>query len=112
MVLLPSINLESKVLNFYRWDPEETLIQGPHHTTETSEKIADIPDIVITPLIACDHENFRLGRGGGYYDQTIAFYQTTYAHVKFMSIVMPCQVVKHIPREHHDQKLDEIILLT
>jgi 5-formyltetrahydrofolate cyclo-ligase len=36
---------------------------------------AEALDLVLTPLVAFDHECHRIGMGGGYYDRTFAFLQ-------------------------------------
>lgn len=110
-ILLPSILDDSKILNFCKWTPQENLIKNPLNTMEPKQKNFDVPDVIIAPLVACDFKNFRLGRGGGYYDATIAFYKTSYPFVKFIGTAASFQVFEHIPLEQHDQKLDEILII-
>lgn len=111
VILLPSIVDASSHLSFYKWHPEMTLVKSLHNTVEAVEKSYDIPDIVIVPLLACDRETFRLGRGGGYYDRTMVFYKNHHPNVTFISIVASFQIVDRVPRGQHDQKLDEIIII-
>jgi 5-formyltetrahydrofolate cyclo-ligase len=65
-------------------------------------------DVVITPLVAFDRKGNRMGMGGGYYDRTLANWQTIgkpfpigYAH--------DCQQVTELPSEHWDVPLPFII---
>ncbi|WP_244623418.1 5-formyltetrahydrofolate cyclo-ligase [Shewanella salipaludis] len=65
-------------------------------------------DLVITPLVAFDELGNRMGMGGGFYDRTLAHWQTAgkplpigYAH--------DCQAVPSLPCEHWDVPLAMIV---
>ena len=65
-------------------------------------------DVVITPLVAFDKHGNRMGMGGGYYDRTLANWQSIgkplpigYAH--------DCQQVDSLPCQHWDVPLPMII---
>ncbi|MCL1058508.1 5-formyltetrahydrofolate cyclo-ligase [Shewanella gelidimarina] len=65
-------------------------------------------DVVITPLVAFDDQGNRMGMGGGYYDRTLANWQTRkkpfpigYAH--------DCQQVTKLACQHWDVPLPFII---
>lgn len=64
-------------------------------------------DILITPLVAFDHQGQRLGMGGGFYDRTLQHWQTHkllpigYAH--------DCQCLAQLPCERWDIPLPAII---
>ena len=64
-------------------------------------------DLLLTPLIACDHLGTRMGMGGGYYDRTLASapqrpYRLGLAH-QFQYIE------ETIPRQPWDQPLDGLL---
>lgn len=52
-----------------------------HHLPATKEEIKAI-EIVLTPLLVCDQQGFRVGYGGGFYDQ---FFQD-YPHVQKIGV--------------------------
>ncbi|WP_434086817.1 5-formyltetrahydrofolate cyclo-ligase [Shewanella psychrotolerans] len=65
-------------------------------------------DLIITPLVAFDNEGNRMGMGGGFYDRTLANWQTSgrplpvgYAH--------DCQRVERLPTQHWDVPLPIIV---
>jgi 5-formyltetrahydrofolate cyclo-ligase len=66
------------------------------------------PDILLVPLLAFDHDKFRVGYGGGYYDRTLTFLR---AHKKIMAVGMGYagQEVPNVPIGSHDEPLDKII---
>ncbi|MCB0537907.1 MAG: 5-formyltetrahydrofolate cyclo-ligase [Bacteroidetes bacterium] len=62
-------------------------------------------DLIIVPGLAFDHLNFRLGYGGGYYDNFLVYHPETYK----LGICYPFQRMETIPLESHDVELEEIL---
>ena len=62
-------------------------------------------DVIITPLLAVDEQGNRLGYGGGYYDR---FFKK-YPKAKRVGYAFDFQIVKEVPIEPQDEKLDCII---
>lgn len=62
-------------------------------------------DLIIVPGLAFDHLNFRLGYGGGYYDNFLLHHPHTYK----LGICYPIQRMKAIPLESHDVQLDQVL---
>ena len=64
-------------------------------------------DIVITPVVAFDDENHRIGKGGGYFDQTFAFLKQreSWFHPKVVGLAFACQKVEEIPPNPWDIRL-------
>ena len=60
---------------------------------------------VITPLLAVDEQGNRLGYGGGYYDR---FFKT-HGQAKKIGYCFDFQIVKSVPSEEHDEKLQCIV---
>ena len=60
---------------------------------------------VITPLLAVDERGNRLGYGGGYYDR---FFKT-HGQAKRIGYCFDFQIVKSVPNEEHDEKLQCIV---
>jgi 5-formyltetrahydrofolate cyclo-ligase len=63
-------------------------------------------DCVFVPGVAFDHEGFRLGRGGGFYDR---FLSLTPPALPRIGLMFSLQKVPLIPREPHDQALRGVI---
>ncbi len=64
--------------------------------------------IMLVPLIAFDDENFRLGRGGGFYDR---FIRENREKVHSIGIAYSISHIERVPRDSNDEKLDEILYL-
>ncbi|MBE5752023.1 MAG: 5-formyltetrahydrofolate cyclo-ligase [Clostridia bacterium] len=62
-------------------------------------------DIVILPMLAVDGQGNRLGYGGGYYDKWLA----AHPNCKRVAFVFDMQLLKEVPSEETDQKMDMII---
>ena len=61
-------------------------------------------DMIIVPGLAFDQHLYRLGYGGGYYDNFMVHHPST----RKVGLAYPFQVVDSVPTESHDLKLDEI----
>ncbi len=68
-------------------------------------------DVVITPLVAFDSAGNRMGMGGGYYDRTLANWQTQMKPYP-IGFAHDCQQVKRLPIEHWDIPLPIIVTPT
>lgn len=68
-LLLPSI--EGQALS---WRFPGELVDGPHGTKSPTGARVDLHslDLVLMPALAVDYMGYRLGRGGGYYDRSLA----------------------------------------
>ena len=68
-------------------------------------------DVVITPLLAFDSCNRRIGFGGGYFDRTFAFlkHRTTLFHPKLIGVAFACQKVEKIAANPWDIRLFRIV---
>jgi len=63
--------------------------------------------VALVPGLAFDKENFRLGRGKGFYDRFLASGGNSLFKI---GIGYSFQLVDHVPREPHDLQLDAVIL--
>jgi len=68
-------------------------------------------DVVITPLLAFDSNNCRIGFGGGYFDRTFAFlrHRTMFYHPKLIGVAFACQEMEKIAANPWDIRLFRII---
>lgn len=69
------------------------------------EDISGEVDLVIVPGLAFDLEGNRLGYGGGYYDRFLSKYPNS----KKIALCYDFQILKEIPHEFFDEKVDLII---
>ena len=63
-------------------------------------------DCAFVPGLAFDHEGFRLGRGGGFYD---SFLSLAPAKISCVGLMFSLQIIALVPREPHDQALRSIL---
>ena len=62
-------------------------------------------DLVIVPGLAFDKANYRLGYGGGYYDNFLIDHPEAHK----VGIFYPFQMIDSVPKEPHDVCLDLIV---
>jgi 5-formyltetrahydrofolate cyclo-ligase len=99
---LPGGVLENRVLQTL--DELEIGKMGTRHPADAD--IFDGPiDFIIVPGLAFDHNRYRLGYGGGYYDNFLM----AQPKAQKVGIFYPFQEVEQVPREAHDVQLDEVL---
>lgn len=96
-------NLENRVL--VSLQDLEVGIMGTEHPLQPTIYNGSF-DLIIVPGLAFDKENYRLGYGGGYYDNFLASHTGSYK----LGIFYPFQEVNSVPIESHDIKLDRILV--
>lgn len=99
---LPKRKLENRVLTSL-----SEIEKGVFGTTHPSnpEEYKGTFDLIIIPGLAFDDNNYRLGYGGGYYDNFIVNHPNAYK----LGIFYPEQKVAKVPIEEHDIQLDKIL---
>lgn len=100
---LPKRQLENRVLTSLT-DIEKGVF-GTTHPANPDEYKGTF-DLIIIPGLAFDNKNYRLGYGGGYYDNFIVNHPKAYK----LGIFYPKQKVAKVPIENHDVRLDKILL--
>lgn len=75
-ILLPVVETERAPLIFRHWEPHCRMERGIWNIPVPAEGDPEIPDIVISPVVGIDEDLFRLGNGGGYYDRTLASFES------------------------------------
>lgn len=66
------------------------------------------PDVVLLPLLGFDASGMRLGRGGGYYDRTLASLRAR-RDIIACGVAFHMQMVDKCPSAPHDQALDAVM---
>ena len=100
IVLLPRIN--NKKMEFAKFEGP-LITRGNFHEPAGPIFLGEI-QVCLVPATAIDHEGFRLGQGGGYYDR---FLISTSA-IRIGIIHDREFVKKDLPREWFDQKVEAI----
>ncbi len=97
---------------FRRFRIGDDLARGPFDIRQPGDDNAEVePDVLLLPLLAFDARGYRLGYGGGYYDQALAALRAVRA-VTAWGIAFSAQQLAEIPFEAHDQRLDGVITET
>jgi 5-formyltetrahydrofolate cyclo-ligase len=107
-VVYPRTVRGDRRLAFARADARE-LVRGPLGALEPPAGAPDVAleeiDCVLIPGVAFSAGGLRLGRGGGYYDATLARMPRAIR----VGVAFDAQIVPDLPREPHDVPLDAIV---
>jgi 5-formyltetrahydrofolate cyclo-ligase len=105
----PRLAAGSRQLEFAACAPED-LLTGPRGTREPPPAAPPVPldalDLVVVPGVAFDELGWRLGRGGGYYDATLAALPV---HVLRVALAFDLQLVPAVPGEAHDAAVHLVV---
>jgi len=69
---LPVVIEKGQPLVFRAYRPGDRLEKGVWNIPVPAEGEPLLPDIVISPIVGIDPQNYRLGYGGGFFDRTLA----------------------------------------
>jgi 5-formyltetrahydrofolate cyclo-ligase len=106
---LPVIGSRGKPLIMREWAWGGPLAAGVWGIREPLAGAAEVePDILLVPLLAFDSKGFRIGYGGGYYDQTIAQLRARKA-VAALGLGYTIQEVPAVPVTPRDARLDLVL---
>lgn len=100
---LPKRKLQNLILTSL--DELEKGVFGTRHPANAKEFLGQY-DLIIVPGLSFDELNYRLGYGGGYYDN----FMVNYPAARKVGVFYPFQKIKKVPVESHDLKLDEILV--
>jgi 5-formyltetrahydrofolate cyclo-ligase len=101
-IAFPRLDPDSRVLSFAACSPAD-LVPGDRGVRTPPPGAPPVAlgelDLVVVPGVAFDLHGRRLGRGGGYYDATLALLP---AHTLRVALAFDLQVVEEVPGEPHD----------
>ncbi len=108
LLFLPCVEDRDAALVFRCWEPGDPLLRGVCGNWEPPpDAPAGRPEWVFVPLRAFDRTGRRLGRGGGYYDRTLARLRP--AGCWFVGLAFAAQEVDEVPAAAHDIPLDAVL---
>jgi 5-formyltetrahydrofolate cyclo-ligase len=107
-VVYPRVRERDRRLVFAECAPAD-LVRGPLSALEPPATLAeaDAAEIgaLVIPAVAFSVDGFRLGRGGGFYDATLA----AIPGAARLGFAFDFQVVPEVPREAHDALMDAVV---
>lgn len=112
ILCLPVCFEDDAPLGFRRYTPGDALAadaQGIEAPLSAAQLMR--PDIVLLPLLGFDGDGMRLGRGGGYYDRSLAALRAD-GPLMACGLTYQMQMVDKCPHEPHDQALDAVLTET
>lgn len=66
--------------------------------------------LIISPGLAFDLQKNRMGKGKGYYDKFMKRLRKEKIEFKTIAVSFSTQMVKEVPMEEHDEKMDILVL--
>ena len=106
---LPVIKHNSDLLSFHRFKQKDKLIAGKLGIMEPYNNYECFPDIIFVPCLAFDLSGYRLGYGGGYYDKTLAYFNSFKRKFTVVGLAYDNQKVDAVIHDELDQKLNYIL---
>ena len=109
-VAVPRITGKGKMEFYIIKDPDADLIPGTYGIREPKHGLKKVKpediDLLLTPGAVFDDRGYRIGYGGGFYDRYIPRLKEG---TPTISLAFELQLVKMVPNESFDQKVNMII---
>jgi 5,10-methenyltetrahydrofolate synthetase len=103
---MPMVDEANAPMSFRTWTPSSAMSIDRYGIPIPATGANIAPDIVLVPLVAFDHQGFRLGYGGGYFDRTLA---TLVPHPLAIGVGFDLARVEDIRPQAHDLPLDAVV---
>ena len=107
-ICLPVIDKNTNELIFSKFKDKKCLTKNKYGIIEPTKINQIIPDIIFVPMVGFDKNLNRLGYGKGYYDRVISKLRKI-KKIFVIGLAYDNQIVRHIPIEKHDEKMDIIL---
>lgn len=88
-----------------QWEPGPFGIRTPVGPRLGTNAIRDV-DAVVVPAWVVDRRGYRLGRGGGYYDRTLALLDDP---GRVSAVLFDDELVDVIPADSHDRQVSRVV---
>lgn len=105
---VPVIMAKAQPLQFARWEPDCTLVEGAFKVMIPDQAEFFEPELLIVPLVAFSRDGGRLGYGGGFYDRTLEMLRAKRPTLA-IGFAFGAQEDNDLPLEETDQPLDLIV---
>ena len=112
--ILPKVDIKNMELRLYEIKDISELSTGylgipePNVSEDKYMQLKDM-DLIIVPGAAFDENCSRLGYGKGFYDKLLSGVRDWGLGIRIIGLAYEEQVVKFIPSDEHDIKMDKII---
>ena len=107
--LLP-VTKNNNQMNFVEWKYQDPLQVNEFGMLEPNLKGKTfVPNFILVPLLAFDHNNNRLGYGKGFYDRFLNKFLKIKNNITTIGVAFSFQKYKKIPISNLDIKLDYIL---
>lgn len=103
---LPVVVEKGRPLIFRAYEPGDRLEKGVWNIPIPAEDRQVIPDVVLSPVVGFDLQNYRLGYGGGFFDRTLAALP---AKPLVIGVGYSSQAISTIYPQPHDIPMDRIV---
>jgi 5,10-methenyltetrahydrofolate synthetase len=105
-VALPVVIKKGQPLEFRPWTPQTKMEAGVWGILHPAQGEPVKPAALLIPLVGFDQKGFRLGYGAGFYDRTIATYETWPLKI---GVGFDFQRMNDIHPHQHDIPMDFIV---
>ncbi len=105
-IALPVVVEKARPLIFRGYRPGDRLEKGVWNIPIPAEGEPVTPDVVISPIVGVDPQNYRLGYGGGFFDRTLAAMERK---PQVIGIGYEMQRIPTIYPQPHDIPMDSIV---
>ena len=99
---------QNEQLIFAKWTPDDPVHMGRYNIPVPVIIEPVQVQALLIPCVGVHHAGARLGYGGGWFDRTLAAYQTITTPLK-LGVAFECQLNDDWTPEPHDQLLDAVI---
>ena len=107
-ILLPVIK-ENSQMNFYSWEKNHVLLVNKFGMLEPFKTKAQIPNLMLVPILAFDDNKYRLGYGKGFYDRYLNRYLKKFKNILTVGVAFSFQKHHKLPIDKNDIKLNYIL---
>jgi 5-formyltetrahydrofolate cyclo-ligase len=103
---------QGQALCWHLWSSTQPqpLVRGKYNILEPAPDWPTLApaqvDLILVPAVACDHQGYRLGYGGGYYDRLLA--QPAWQNIPTVGIVFDFAYLPHLPHANWDIPLGAV----